>query len=161
MESGGMGKPTTPALRTGREPARRPVEFSDGASRLWVVIPYTTPELTRAALSFAAAFGQGLGVCVQLIDVQVVPYPCPLSQPMVSREHSRHKLRELARQSGLPVRAELVYARDQEEGFRHVLRPASLVLLATSKRWWRTAEEKLARSLSRAGHSVAIMPQKA
>jgi hypothetical protein len=124
---------------------------------LQLVIPYTTPELTRAALKSAAMFTHDLKATVRLIGVHVVPYPCPLDHPDVANEHLKTKLAAVAQVSALPVRAEVVYGRDRQEAFRHVLKPGSLVLLATNKHWWRTAQERLARSLSRAGHSVALL----
>jgi hypothetical protein len=126
--------------------------------RLQVVIPYTTPHLTAVALKSAAGLTRNLGATVRLICIQVVPYPCPLNQPNVDTDHLKDRLRELARESELPVRAELIYTRDREATFRRVLRPGSLVLIATERCWWRTAQEKLARWLLRAGHSVALLP---
>jgi hypothetical protein len=37
------------------------------------------------------------------------------------------------------------------------LPPNSLVVIATKRSWWPTAEVKLARALARAGHSVALL----
>ena len=48
--------------------------------------------------------------------------------------------------------------RDWLEAFKKVLEPGSLVILATKKRWWPTREEKLARSLAKAGHQVMLLP---
>lgn len=124
---------------------------------LQLVIPYTTPELTRAALKSAAVLAQDLGATMRLVGVHVVPYPCPLDHPDVANEHLKNKLAAVAWESALPVRAEVVYGRDRQAAFRQVLGPGALVLLATRKHWWRTAQERLARSLSRAGHSVALL----
>jgi hypothetical protein len=52
---------------------RRPPEITTGV--LSVVIPYTTPGLTRAAMWHAGACSD-LDVQVALIDVQIVPFPC-------------------------------------------------------------------------------------
>jgi hypothetical protein len=124
---------------------------------LSLVIPYTTPELTRAALRHAGVCSD-LNVHVSLIDVQVVPYPCAIDQPPINREYSSSRLRELFKESGLPGRAEVVYTRDLFEGFKRALEPGSLVIIAAKKRWWRTREEKLARALSDAGHHVMLLP---
>jgi hypothetical protein len=67
------------------------------------------------------------------------------------------QLVELAGRCELPVSAEVVLARSREEGFRHALKPSSTVLVGTRKRPWRTAEEKLARTLARDGHQVVLM----
>jgi len=132
---------------------RRP---SNTTGVLWVVIPYTTPELTRAALRHAGVCTD-LNVNVSLVDIQVVPFPCPLDQPPVNQEFSRRRLRDLLEQNGLPGRTDVLYARDWLEGFRRALDPHSLVILARKKRWWRTREDKLAAALRKAGHQVLLI----
>jgi hypothetical protein len=133
----------------------RPSDMATGV--LWIVIPYTTPELTRAALRHAAVCSD-LDVHVCVVDVQVVPFPCTLNQPPVDRKFSECRLNDLLRESGLPGRGAVVYTRDWLEGFRKVLEPGSLVIVASKKRWWKTREEKLARTLMKAGHDVMFLP---
>ena|SRR2546422_5345439 len=124
---------------------------------LWAVVPYTTPELTRAALHHATVCSD-LDVHVSLVDVQVVPFPCPLDQPPINKEHSYRRLQDLCRESGLPGQIAVMYTRDWLEGFPRVLEPKSLVILTTDKRWWPTREKKLARALLKAGHQVMLLP---
>jgi hypothetical protein len=124
---------------------------------LWIVIAYTRPELTKAALRHAAVCSD-LDVHVCLVDVQVVPFPCMFNQPPVDRKFSECRLNDLLQESGLPGRGAVVYTRDWLEGFRKVLEPGSLVIIASKKRWWRTREEKLARTLMKAGHDVMFLP---
>src|SRR5205814_6673731 len=77
------------------DPSRR----SDSTTGvLWLVIPFTTPELTRAALRHARVCS-GLDVHVSLVDVQVVPFPCALDQPAVNNEYSQRRLQELFSES--------------------------------------------------------------
>src|SRR5262245_35937674 len=133
----------------------RPFDMATGI--LSIVIPYTTPELTKAALRHAAVCSD-LDLHVCLVDVQVVPFPCTLYQPPVDRKFSECRLNGLLKESGLPGRAAVVYTRDWLEGFRKVLEPGSLVIVASKKRWWRTREEKLARTLTKAGHDVLFLP---
>jgi hypothetical protein len=127
------------------------------AGVLWIVVPYTTPELTMAALRHAGVCTD-LEVHVCLVDIQVVPFPCSLNQPPISPKFSERRLQELVKESGLPGKAAVVYTRDWLEGFRKVLEPGSLVVIATNKRWWRTREDKLARTLTKAGHQVLLLP---
>jgi hypothetical protein len=134
---------------------RKPPEITTGI--LWMVIPYTTPELTGAALRHAGVCSD-LDVQVALIDVQVVPFPCPLDQPPINKEFSERRLRELLKETGLPGHAAVLYARDWLEGFKRALEPGSLVVLAAKRRWWPTREEKLARALTKAGHHVMLLP---
>jgi len=133
---------------------RKPSQVATGV--LWVVIPYTTPELTKVAVRHAAVCTD-LNVYVSLVDIQVVPFPCPLDQPPIDKEFSQRRLRDLFAQSGLPGGTEVLYTRDWLEGFRRLLEPHSLVILATKKRWWRTREDKLARALAKAGHQVMLL----
>ena len=136
--------------------ARTP-QATQERSVLWIVIPYTTPQLTREALRYAGVCIDALNVRVHLIDVHAVPFPCPMDCPPVSKEHSERRLLELAHQSRLPGRAHVVYARDQFQGLLGALPPKSLVVLATKKRWWPTKETKLARFLTGAGHEVMLL----
>ena len=124
-------------------------------SGLQVVIPHRTPELTRAALAYAAEFATGLNARIRLIDVHVVPYGFPLDRPTVRPQHLKRRLRQLARESQLPISAEIVYARDWEQGLRRSLAPGSLLLMAIRRSWWPTSDKRLAARLRKLGHQVA------
>jgi hypothetical protein len=124
---------------------------------LRVVIPYTTSELTRAALRHAGACTD-LNVEVSLIDIQIVPFQCPLDRPPIDKEFSERRLRDLLQEAQLAGSAEVVYARDRLEALDRALQSESLIILTTNKRWWRTREEKLARALVKAGHRVMLLP---
>jgi hypothetical protein len=119
-----------------------------------VVIPHRTPELTRAALQYAASLANDLNVRLRLIDVHVVPYGVALDEPTVSPKHLIRKIRNLARESGLPVSPEIVYARDWEQGLRRSLSPGSIVLMAIKRSWWPTSEKRFAARLRKLGHQV-------
>ena len=120
-------------------------------------VPFTTPELTRAALRHAGVCSD-LDVHVALVDIQVVPFPCPLDQPPISREFSERRLQQLLKDSRLPGHAAVLYTRDWRETFSKVLEPKSLVILATQKKWWPTRQQTLARALTKAGHQVMLLP---
>jgi hypothetical protein len=127
------------------------------SAQFQLFIPYTTRELAVRALRAALDLGRNLNAQVTLVKVQVVPFPCPLDHPTVDPEHLKRPLAELIESVDMPVQASVILARDREDGFRSALRPGSLVLIAAKRRFWRTAEEKLARRLSRHGHSVALL----
>lgn len=127
------------------------------AGVLWIVVPYTTPEFTRAALRHAGVCTD-LDIHVSLVDIQVVPFPRPLNQPPINKKFSEDRLIGLFGETGLPGSIAVLYTRDWLEGFKQVLEPGSLVVIATKKRWWRTREEKLARALMKAGHQVMLLP---
>ena len=124
---------------------------------LEVVVPYTGPSSTAAALKSAAALTAGLNAHVLLVAVHPLPYPLPFVCPSMVHAHLVEQLVELASHCSLPIQPQVVLARDRQEGFRYALRPASTVLVATPRHFWRTPEEKLARSLARDGHKVALM----
>jgi hypothetical protein len=131
------------------------IDFAPAAiTKLQIVIPHRTPQLTRAALKYASRLTDDLNAGIRLIDVHVVPYGVSLDEPTVNPKHLTRRLRQLAQESTIPVSAEVVYARDWEQGFRRSLAPGSLVLLAIRRSWWRTSEKRLAARLRKIGHQV-------
>src|SRR2546422_4553522 len=123
-------------------------------SNLQVVIPHRTAQLTRAALKYAANLANDLNARIRLIDVYVVPNGVPLDEPPVNPKHLTRKLRQLAQDSEVPMSAEVVYARDWEQGSRRALAPGSLVLMAIKRSWWRTNDKRFAARLRKLGHQV-------
>jgi hypothetical protein len=121
---------------------------------LQVVIPHRTPELTRAALKYSANLATDLNVRLRLIDVHVVPYGVPIDAPTVNPRHLVRRLRQLAQESTLPVSAEVVYARDWEQGFRRSLAPGSVIVMAMKRSWWPNKDKRLAARLRNLGHQV-------
>jgi hypothetical protein len=134
--------------------ARQPQAPVQVSTPLEIVIPHRQPGLTRAALKYAATFTGGLDARLRLVDVHVVPYGVPLDRPTVDPRHILRRVRNLAQESSIPVSAEIVYARDWEQGLRRVLSPGSLVLMPIKRAWWRTAEKRLAARLRKLGHQV-------
>jgi hypothetical protein len=124
---------------------------------LQVFVPYRNVELAKSALDLTAALAGNLGVEAVLIAVHVVSPLLPLHEPGVAKNFFERKLESVAQQSALPIRVELVFAREMQSGIRLVIPQGSLVLVATRRHWWRTAEEKLARFLEREGHSVVLL----
>src|SRR5262245_49494320 len=119
-----------------------------------IVIPFRTPNLTRTALKYAATVANGLNARIRLIDVHVVPYGVPLEEPTANPRYLVRRLRELAEESPAPVSAEIVYARDWEQGLRRSMSPGSVVVMAIKRSWWRTSEKRLAARLRKVGHQV-------
>jgi hypothetical protein len=134
----------------------------EAGGELELVVPYTGPETTGAALERAAVLTAGLDARVLLVAVHTLPYPVPFVCPSLVHAHLVEQLLELASHCALPVQPQVILARDRMEGFRYALKPGSTVLLATQRHVWRThvwhtQEEKLARALAQAGHKVALM----
>jgi hypothetical protein len=126
-------------------------------SQFEVTIPYTEPDVTRAVLERAAVLAAGLHVRIRLLAVHAAPYPAPLGCPSAVHAFLVERLVELCAMSPLPADPRIVVARDLFEGFRHAVKPDSIVLLATRKRFWRTREERLARALASYGLNVNLI----
>ena len=128
---------------------------TDGELRVFV--PYTSVELTRAALTGATVLVRNLDLHITLFAVQIVPFPLPLERSAVAPDFLEQRLLVIAGEIEAAFDAQLIFARDLDFGMQRVLPPNSLVVVATKKSWWPTSEAKLARSLARAGHSVALL----
>jgi hypothetical protein len=140
----------TPAGREGLR-SRAPLDL---------VVPFTTPRLTAAALGAAARLGAGLDSAVRLVKVQVVPFPLDLRFSPVPAEFLEAQLQKMcADQRGTAVTSEIRFAREFEAGLRSTLRFRSMVVLATQKRPWRTRTERLADSMRRAGYTVVMVQE--
>lgn len=124
---------------------------------LEVVVLYTVPDVTRAVLGRAASLTGGWNARVALVAVHTVPYPTTFGCPSSTHAFLVEQLLALSASCPFPVHPRVVLARSREEGFRHALPPGSTVLLGGRRRFWRTAEERLARALVRSGHRVALV----
>jgi hypothetical protein len=129
----------------------------EAGGELEVVVPYTGPQTTAAALERAAVLTAGLHAQVLLVAVHTLPYPVPFVCPTLVHAHLVEQLMELASHCTLPVQPQVVLARDRMEGFRYALKAGSTVLVATHRHIWRTQEEKLAHALAHDGHKVALL----
>lgn len=131
------------------------VEQTRHTAELDLVVPFTTPELTRAALDAASRMGNGLNATVRLVKIQVVPFPMELDQSPVYIDFLKDQLAHL--RSDLPVAREIRLTRDFEEGLLRILGGGSVVILATPRRPWKTRNERLASALRRAGHKAILV----
>jgi hypothetical protein len=128
-----------------------------GDQVLEVIVPYTEAKVTARILGRVRTLTAGLNARIRLLAIHTIPYPLPFACPEAVHAHLVGHLVELASQCDLPVTPEVVLARNREEGFRYALRPGSTVLVGTRKQFFRTSEERLARSLARDGHNVALV----
>ena len=143
-----------------REQRRRELELEiverpQQVAEIDLVVPFTTPELTRIALAAADRMGSGLHATLRLVKVQVVPFPMDLDQSPVYLEFLKQQLAQF--DSALPRSAEIRLAREFEPGLLGTLNPESVVVLAAPKRLWKTRNERLAASLRRTGHKVVLI----
>ncbi len=124
-------------------------------AELDLVVPFTSPSLTRTAIQAAEQLGGGLAASIRLIKLQVVPYQveeCPIDLEFLQEQLSRFE-------SILPLQIVIVLTREDAADLRHTLKPESIVVLATKRRWWPTRTERLARQLRRDGHRVVLVKE--
>ena len=130
------------------------VEDSRPGARLDVTVIFTSTPATVAALRRAAELAARLEARILLVVPQLVPFPLPLHQPPVPVEFNEARLREIAAASSMPTAVRIYLCRERITALRMALRPGSLVVVGGRKRWWPTAESRLARILRREGHEV-------
>jgi hypothetical protein len=137
----------------------RPVEIITGGvsatpKRLDLVVPFTTPELTRAALDYAHKMGAGLDSQIRVVRVQVVPFPLAIDQSPVAPEFLTKQMLSLGLKE---EQVDLRFARDYDAGLDGALQRDSVVVLASKHRPWPTRNERLAAKLRAKGHTVCLM----
>lgn len=145
-----MRQNTIPNIKV-LEPVRHQAELD-------LVVPFTTPELTRSAVEAADRMGAGLNAAIRLVKVQVVPFPMDLSQSPVYIDFLKEQLTQF--KTELPAAGEIRLAREFQPGLEGTLTSDSLVILATKARPWKTRTERLAASLRHNGHNVILIEAK-
>jgi hypothetical protein len=126
-------------------------------SRLEIAVVFTSIESTLAALKHAGSLADRLSGRISLLVPQIVPYPLPLTSPPVLIDWNERRFRSIAETSPVDIAVRLYLCRDRDETLRQVLGLRSLVVLGGRRRWWFTAERRLARKLKRSGHEVVLI----
>ena len=127
--------------------------------KLEVSVIFTSPAETLAALKTAGSLADQLGDRVRLIGLQVVPFAYALNQPPVSVDFTEKRLFKLACEAALDsqIIVQPCVCRDKVPALLKLLEPNSLVVIGAKKRWWPTAESRLAKTLRAQGHQVILM----
>lgn len=133
-------------------------EFGEKGSPLNISVLFTSVRATLAALKRAGGLARSLGARLTLFVPQVVPFPLPLESPPVLLDWNEHRFSVIARESSVETTVRIYLCRDRVETLRTILTPRSIVVFGARKRWWPTAEERMARKLRRAGHEVILTP---
>jgi hypothetical protein len=123
-------------------------------SRLRLFIIFTGARETAIAARAAGRLVRGLGARVTLLVPRIVPFPLPLDAPDVAPDFVADPVASIARDCGYEMDISVFLCRDPQMALRAALEPRSLVILATRGRWWPDRHTRLARALSRDGHSV-------
>jgi hypothetical protein len=133
-----------------------PIESPD-LRPLQVTVLFTGVSETLRAMENAAEMARGLNATLRLLVAYVVPYQRPVEAPPVLVEFQEALFREIALESDLETRVNIVLCRDVQDAFRTHLSPRSVVVLGSPSHWWRTREERVARRLRRLGHEVFVV----
>jgi hypothetical protein len=120
-----------------------------------LVVPFTTPDLTRAAIAAASRMGDGLHAGIRLVKVQCVPYPMDLDQSPVFLDFLRQQMESF--HAPLPLTSEIRLAREFDQGLKSALHDDSVIVIAFRKRPWRTRNERLAAALQKDGRKVILL----
>ena len=82
-----------------------------------------------------------------------VPYTLSLTNPAVPVKFLQEQLRALASRVPMDTAGHIYLCRDKLRTLRLILRPGAIVILG-GRKWWWSAERKLARALKNDGHHV-------
>jgi hypothetical protein len=129
-----------------------------------VNVIFTDLQETAAALKFAQSFAHELGAHISLRAAVAVPFQLPLDQPPVSVAFLQDAMRELIAQlksETFDPTIHLYLCRDRVWALSQVLNPNSLVVIAGRRRWWPTAETRMAHALRDKGHRVIFVDSRA
>lgn len=146
------------------EPARPSVSRETpeglGPGRLEVNVIFTDPQATVAALKTAGSLARDLGARIRVRAAIAVPYRLPLDKPLVSAGFIEDLLSDLVCRLNLDdfePSVHLYVCRNQVEALLQVLSRSSLVVMGGRKRWWPTAERRIAKALRSKGHRVVLI----
>jgi len=144
------GFPARPvSIRADVEPLRISPEI-----QLSVFVIFTSTDQTLKVLQKAGELARPLGARIVVLAAQVVPYALPLDRPPVPFEFIIRRFGQMAGQFPENTQVIAYLCRDPLSALKQLLDPNCPVLIGVRKRWWPTREERLARSLSRAGYDV-------
>ncbi len=121
-----------------------------------IVVPYTTPQLTQAALQRALEFTAGVASRIRILRMQRVPFPLQLQHSPVSVEILGEQIRKIAGAMEISE-IEIYLTRDPAATLLRALEPRSILVLASKHRPWRTAQERLAKTCERKGYRTALV----
>ena len=146
-----IGATRIPAIHAPERPGS--AEFE---SRLNISVVFTSAEVTQTALRMASALAGKLQARITLIVPEVVSYQLPLHQPPVVHDWNVKRFQALAAESPVETSVRFYLCRDRDETLARELKPHSLVVVGGKKRWWPTAESRLASRLRKLGHEVIL-----
>lgn len=136
---------------------RTPADTDGNENNLDVSVIFTSVEPTLRALRQAGTLAKRLAGRIALVVPQIVPYPLPLSSPPVLLEFNEKRFFTLASESHVETNVQIYLCRDRLQALTKILCPRSLVVVGARRRWWPTAEARLAKRLRSLGHDVVLV----
>jgi hypothetical protein len=122
-----------------------------------VVVLFTSANRTLKALESARSLAHTLCLPIVVLATPVVPYPLQLEEPQVPFNFKIRNFTETAKQYPEDISVVAYHCRDRMQALKQVLPPDSPILVGIRKRWWPSCDERLARTLGRAGYSVTVV----
>ena len=134
-----------------------PVQASHEDRQLDLQEIFTDEPRTAAAVAAARSLSRGLGARITVLVTHVVPYPLPLTAPAVDVGSLVKAAQSVAASQPPDTSVAILLCRDRCQALRSAVRPESLVVVGSRRRWWPTWEQKLARMLKRDGRRVVMV----
>jgi hypothetical protein len=104
-------------------------------------------------LDFATTLVQELSVPFRLLEMRVVPHGISLDMP-ARRKRLENNLRRIAKKSAVPIRTDVILARNWEQGIRRALRTRSIVLIPIQESSRTRQDKRMAERMRKCGHQV-------
>ena len=130
---------------------------TDAHQELEIFVIFTDHPGTLAALRMAHRLSKKLDARLRLLMLYEVPYALPVTRPAVSVRFLENQLFTLASETPVGIAAHIYLCRDKRRTVRLLLKPRSIMILGGRKRWWPTAEDRLASVLKKDGHHVIFV----
>lgn len=154
-ETIGAGAPVWDSFATSGRPGP-----PNSGPRLDINVVFTTPQGSRTALQAAENLAEGLESRIFFVVPQVVPRSFSLTSPPIPVPFIEERCTAMAEEceGNAEIRIQVYLCTDLHDCVLHALKPRSLVVIGGRKRWWPTAEQRLARLLQDCGHHVIFVP---
>ena len=127
---------------------------------LSINVVYTSPDTTIAAMRAAECFAGDLGGSIHIRAMIAAPRQLALDLAFTSVQFLKRLLTDLVERMGAMGCEYVLHVyvcRSRIETILRVLRPSSLLVIGGRRRFWPTAERRLAKAAISAGHSVAFV----
>jgi hypothetical protein len=129
---------------------------TDRDNEFEIFVIFTNAPATLAALRMACKLAKKLDAHLRLLVPYEVPFALPLMMPAVSIALIEERVRALVSEIPVDVSAHIYLCRDKYQAAPLVLKPNSIVILGSRKRWWRHTEQKMVMTLKGYGHHVIL-----